>query len=93
MKDSLSLPRCEPCNSPVSDSIEVEIENHGKVKLGEHTSSYWICNDCLAKRARAVKKSILLPPIRDDINNIHQLGAASKTDVSPNPPTADETDL
>jgi hypothetical protein len=31
MKDS--LPKCDRCNSPVTDSIEVEIENHGKVKL------------------------------------------------------------
>ena len=69
MKDSQSLPRCERCNSPVTDSIEVEIENHGKVKLGKHASGYSICNDCLAKRAREEKHSTILT-IRDDINNI-----------------------
>lgn len=26
-----SLPRCDQCNSPVTDSIEVETENHGRV--------------------------------------------------------------
>ena len=29
-----SVPKCDRCNSPVTDSIEVEIENHGKVKFG-----------------------------------------------------------
>jgi hypothetical protein len=32
-----SLPRCDQCNSPVTDSIEVEIENHGRVKFGKYT--------------------------------------------------------
>jgi len=31
-----SLPRCDQCNSPVTDSIEVEIdiENHVRVRWG-----------------------------------------------------------
>jgi hypothetical protein len=92
MKDS--LPKCERCNSPVTGSIEVEIENHGKVKLGKHTSGSWICNDCLTKKASEETHSTILT-IRDDINNIHHehLGAASKTDVSPNTPRADEADI
>ena len=35
MKDS--LPKCDRCNSLVTDSIEVEIENHVKVKFGSYT--------------------------------------------------------
>ena len=29
-----SLPQCNQCSSPVTDSIEIEIENDGRVKLG-----------------------------------------------------------
>lgn len=89
-----SLPLCDQCNSPVTDSIKIEIENHGKVKLDKYTSGSWICNDCLTKRASEEKHSSI-STIRNDINNIHheQLGAASKTDVSPNTPTADEADV
>jgi hypothetical protein len=88
------LPQCDRCNSPVTDSIEIEIENHGKVKLGKYTSGSWICNDCLTKRASEEKHSTI-STIRNDINNIHHehLGAASKSDVSPNTPTADEADV
>jgi uncharacterized protein with PIN domain len=88
-----SLPRCGRCNSPITDSIEIEIENHGKVKLGKHISGFWICNDCLTKKASEEKHSTI-STIRNDINNIHHehLEAASKTDVSPNTPTADEAD-
>jgi hypothetical protein len=32
-----SLPQCEKCSSPVTDSIGLEIENHGRVKLGKYT--------------------------------------------------------
>ena len=39
------------CSSPVTDSIEIEIENHERVKLGKCVDGSWICNDCLTKRA------------------------------------------
>jgi hypothetical protein len=89
-----SLPLCDRCKSPVTDSIEVEIENHGKVKLGKHTSGSWTCNDCLMKKASEETHSTI-STIRNDINIIHHehLGAASKTDVSPNTPTADDADV
>ena len=92
-----SLPRCNQCNSPVTDSIETEIENHGKVKLGKYTHGSWICNECMTKRAGEEKLSAA-PTIQDDGNNIHHehhehTGATNKSDVSPNTPTADEADL
>jgi hypothetical protein len=62
-----SLPQCDRCKSPVTDSMEIEIENHGKVKLGKYTSCSWICNDCLTKRASEEKHSTI-STIRDDIN-------------------------
>jgi len=52
-----SLPKCDRCNSPVTDSIKIEIENHGKVKLGKYTYGSWVCNDCLTKRASEEKYS------------------------------------
>ncbi|MGI0043118.1 MAG: hypothetical protein ACRD47_05345 [Nitrososphaeraceae archaeon] len=89
-----SLPRCDQCNSPVTDSIETEIENHGKVKLSKYTRGSWICNDCMTERAGEEKLSAT-STIQDDSNNKHHehIGAASKSDVSPNTPTADEANL
>jgi hypothetical protein len=89
-----SVHRCKRCNSPVTDSIEVQIENHERVKLGKYTSGSWICNDCLAKRASEETHSTIFM-IRNDINNMHykHLGAASKTDVSPNASTGENADV
>lgn len=89
-----SLPRCNHCNSPVTDSIEIEIENRGKVKLGNYTHGSWICNECMPKRAGEEKLSAV-STIQDDNSSIHHehMGTANKSDVSPNTPTADEADL
>ena len=85
-----SVPKCDRCNSPVTDSIEVEIENHGKVKFGSYTRGSWICNDCKTERTNEVTSTI-----QDDSNNVHRehIGNASKSDVSPNTPPADEANL
>ena len=86
-----SLPRCEQCNSPVIDSIEVEIENHERVKLGKNIRGSWICNDCMAKRTGKSASTI-----KNDASNSVQhehIGVASKADVSPNTPPAEEADL
>jgi hypothetical protein len=42
-----SLPQCAKCGSHVTDSIESEIEQHGKIKTGNYINGEWICNDCL----------------------------------------------
>jgi hypothetical protein len=42
------LPQCTKCGSHVTDSIESEIEQHGKIKTGNYINGVWICNDCLA---------------------------------------------
>lgn len=47
-----SLHRCTQCNSPVTDSIQTEIENHERVKLGKRVDGSWVCNDCVTKRSR-----------------------------------------
>jgi hypothetical protein len=89
-----SLPRCNHCSSPVTDSIETEIENHGRVKMGEYIDGSWTCNDCLTEREREEKLSTDSLN-RDDSNTMHyeHIGAANKSDVSPNTPMADEADL
>jgi uncharacterized protein with PIN domain len=48
-----SLPRCDQCNFPVTDSIEIEIENHGRVKLGKNIGGSWICDDCMREPAKS----------------------------------------
>jgi Zn-finger protein len=81
-----SLPRCNQCNSPVTDSIEVEIENHGKIKLGKNVQGSWICNDCEFSHT---------PEIQDESNSRvrhEHIGVANKADVSPNTPTGEEAD-
>ena len=35
------LPRCDQFNSPVTDSTQLEIENHGTVKLGNYIDDAW----------------------------------------------------
>ncbi len=44
------MSQCIKCNSPVTDSIEVQIEQHGKVKLGRHSNEGWICDDCFTSQ-------------------------------------------
>jgi hypothetical protein len=85
-----SLPRCDQCNSPVTDSIEMEIENHGRVKLGKYVDGSWTCNDCMAEKEKYSTPSLN----HDDSNSMHHehIGIASKSDVSPNTPKADEAD-
>ena len=90
-----SLPRCDQCNSLVTDSIEIEIESHGRVKLAKNIQGTWICDDCMLKRDSR-EKHIATSAIQDDNkNNVHHedMGDASKSDVSPNTPTAEEVDL
>ena len=52
------------CSSPVTDSIEIEIENHERVKLGKCVDGSWICNDCLTKCAGEAASTI-----QDDSNS------------------------
>ena len=84
-----SLPICNQCHSPVTDSIEVEIENHGRVKMVKYIDGSWICNDCITE-----EKLSTASLNHDDSNSMHHehIGIASKSDVSPNTPKADEAD-
>jgi hypothetical protein len=50
------LPECSKCGSPVTDSLETEIEQQGKVKTGNYTNERWICHDCI-ENEEAKKKN------------------------------------
>ncbi len=40
------VPTCAKCGSPVTDSLESEVEEQGQLKRGKYVNSIWICNDC-----------------------------------------------
>ena len=77
------LPQCIKCGSPVTDSIESEIEQHGKIKAGSYIKGVWTCNDCIAASQGQDKEE----------QQQDTIGVASKSDVSPNTPRADEAGL
>ncbi len=37
---------CVKCGSPVTDSLESEVEEQGQLKRGKYVNSVWICNEC-----------------------------------------------
>jgi ribosomal protein L37AE/L43A len=77
------LPQCIRYGSPVADSIESEIEEHEKVKLGRYNNGVWTCNDCMAASQGQ----------ENEEQQQDTIGIASKSDVSPNTPRADEAGL
>jgi hypothetical protein len=79
------LPQCIKCGSPVTDSLEAEIEEHGKIKTGSYIKGVWTCNDCIVAASQAQKK--------EEEQQQDTVGVASKSDVSPNTPRADEAGL
>lgn len=84
------LPECSKCGSPVTDSLETEIEQHGKVKKGHYTDGIWMCHDCIESE-EAKKKSKGANDSSPSIDQCDSIGVASASDVSPNTPRADET--
>ena len=89
------LPQCAKCGSPVSDSIESEIEQHRKIKTGNYINSGWICDDCLGaeKKGEEYSSSLHTNQNKDNNNQCDNIGTASKSDVSPNTPRADESNI
>ena len=90
------LPQCTKCGSHVTDSIESEIEQHGKIKTGNYINGTWICNDCLGaekKEKEEYSSSSHTNQNNNSNNECNDIGLASKSDVSPNTPRADEANL
>jgi len=77
------LPQCTKYGSPVTDSLEDEIEQHEKIKAGSYIKGVWTCNDCVAASQGQENEEQQQDTIR----------VASKSDVSPNTPRADEAGL
>ena len=80
------IPTCVKCGSPVTDSLEAEVEEQGQLKRGKYVNSVWMCNECAnAQRTEGKNGS----------NDEHEIkvGVAIPADVSPNTPKADEADL
>jgi hypothetical protein len=84
------MSQCIKCNSPVTDSIEVQIEQHGKIKLGRHRNEGWICDDCFLNVNQ--KESNLVA--EDNQQQQHEkMEPVKASDVSPNTPKADEAEI
>jgi len=91
------LPKCTRCGSPVTDSVEYQIEQHEKIKTGNYINSEWICDDCLGAERKQEKEYSSSRTSQsnnsDNSNQCDNIGTASEADVSPNTPRADEADL
>ena len=90
------LPQCAKCGSCVTDSIESEIEQHGKIKAGKYINGKWICDDCLGaehKETAYLSSHTSQVYKSNDDNQCDNIGTASESDVSPNTPRADEANL
>ena len=86
------LPQCTKCGSPVTDSLEYEIEQHEKIKTGNYINGVWICDDCLGAEKKQKEYSLSHTNQNNNSNNqCDNIGLASKSDVSPNTPRADKT--
>jgi hypothetical protein len=84
------LPECSNCGSPVTDSLETEIEQHGKVKTHRYTDRKCMCHDCIEstegkERGKGADYS------SHSIDQCDSIGVGNASDVSPNTPRADET--
>ena len=83
------LPECSKCGSPVTDSLQTEIEQHGKAKTGRYANGIWMCHDCIeSEEGKKKSKGADDTSPNDECDTI---GVASASDVSPNTPRADST--
>ena len=85
------IPECAKCGSPVTDSVEPEVEEHGQLKKGRYVNSVWMCNDCIEEEK--LSSSITEQKSTNNNQSDQIVGVASPSDVSPNTPKADEADL
>jgi hypothetical protein len=76
------IPTCARCGSPVTDSLEPEVEEKGQLKKGKYINNIWMCNECVDAQRSS----------NNGLGN-QELGKASSADVSPNTPRADEANL
>jgi uncharacterized protein with PIN domain len=85
------MSRCFKCNSPVTDSIEMQIEQHGKIKLGSYSNEGWVCDDCSRSHVRQEDSNLAT---NDSEKEQHEkIEPVKASDVSPNTPKADEAEI
>ena len=77
------IPTCVKCGSPVTDLLEAEVEEQGQLKRGKYVNSVWMCNECADAQKRESNND----------QGKSMVGVASPSDVSPNTPRADESNL
>jgi hypothetical protein len=76
------LPECSKCSSPVTDSLETEIEQHGKVNTGRYTDGIWMCHDCIESEEEGKKKGKGADNSSLSIDRCNTIEVASASDVS-----------
>jgi 5-methylcytosine-specific restriction endonuclease McrA len=76
------IPTCAQCGSPVTDSLDPEVEEQGQLKKGKYINSVWMCNECSDAQGSS-----------DNDHADQKLGKASPADISPNTPRADEANF
>jgi Zn-finger protein len=77
-------PQCVRCGSPVTNSVESQIEQHEKIKFGRYIDNVWMCDDCISGHKKREENNV---PMREKSNNKQH----DVSDVSPNTPEADES--
>jgi hypothetical protein len=89
------IPQCIKCSSPITDSVEEQIEQHEKIKLGRYIDNIWICDDCINSRKKQEDENNLLTKEERSSNNEHHelIEAVNQSNVSPNTSKADEADI
>jgi hypothetical protein len=78
------VPECVNCGSPVTDSLESEVEEQGQLKRGKYVNSVWMCNEC-AEREEKEKSSPYFTSNNkrsSDDDQSDSIGVASLADVS-----------
>ena len=76
------LPECSKCSSSVTDSLETEIEQHGKVNTGRYTDGIWMCHDCIESEEEGKKKGKGADNSSLSIDRCNTIEVASASDVS-----------
>jgi hypothetical protein len=82
--ENQDLHLCKLCNSPVTDSVSIKVENDNIIKLGKYYNGNWICDDCFLKQNDV--KSETIDYSKEGTKQ--SPGVASSKDVSPNTPPA-----
>jgi uncharacterized protein with PIN domain len=63
------LPECIKCNSPVTDSVEPEVEQHKTIKKGRYIADnhVWICDECRGMLEKDKSYSVSKNDNQDDL--------------------------